>query len=243
MENNNWYHKYYIKKTYNKNYNKFLNSFSSKKTDNLMNKIELLEKNYQIKIKQIKENYKKKNFIEKLNKLSSLEILQTEMELIKILSKYCLENSILEYNFFLNSLILVKKINDILKERLNQPTIEHENDDIKLGIPRCSYKFCNFKASCSYNYNNNKKNICYQDHYVHNMISADINILLKYININNSNGNITHNKEILKSINTLCYVINHMENELKDKCMYLDKSEWESFHVTKKITTKIIKAS
>jgi hypothetical protein len=44
---------------------------------------------------------------------------------------------------------------------------------------------------------------------------------------------VIHNKEILRTINTLSYVINHMENELKAKCMYLDESEWETCHFVK----------
>ena len=50
-----------------------------------------------------------------------------------------------------------------------------------------------------------------------------------------------HNKEIIKSINTLCYVIGHMENELKNKCFYQEKKNWNNFHVSKKIINKIIK--
>ena len=247
MEKNNWYNKYYIQKEFNENYSKYLKYFKNKKEEiNLEKKINFLEKNYKIEIDELKKKFENENYINNLKNLTSLEILQNEMKLIKILSKYCLENNILDYYFFYNSLQLFSKINNILKNRLNQPTINHENEDINLGIPRCSYKFCNFKASCSYNYNNKyvkgNKNICYQDHYVHNMVSADINILIKYIELNNQDGKIKHNKEILKSINTLCYVINHMENELKEKCMYLNKSEWEKFHKTKKVINKIIKA-
>ena len=39
--------------------------------------------------------------------------------------------------------------------------------------------------------------------------------------------------ELYKSINTLSYVINHMETELKSKCMFLDESEWEKNHFVK----------
>ena len=43
---------------------------------------------------------------------------------------------------------------------------------------------------------------------------------------------IEHNKEIQKSINNF-FVISHMEQELKNKCLYQDKSDWETFHFTK----------
>ena len=44
---------------------------------------------------------------------------------------------------------------------------------------------------------------------------------------------VLHNKEILKTINTLSFVIDHMEKELKNKCMYLPELEWESCHFLK----------
>jgi len=242
MENNNWYHKYYIKNIYDEDkYNKFNKYFNNRKKNNLKEKIENIEKNYKIKISQLKINYQNKNYIDSIKNLTSLELLKIEQNIIKILSKYCLENNILEFKFFTETIKLFKKICDLLKNRLNQPTIFH--NDLDDGIPRCSYKFCNFKSSCNYNYNSKKNIICYQDHYVHNMISADIDILLKYINKKYSNTDqIIHNKEILKSINTLCYVINHMVTELNEKCLYLDKSEWDKQHTTKKVITKIIKA-
>jgi hypothetical protein len=44
---------------------------------------------------------------------------------------------------------------------------------------------------------------------------------------------VAHNKEILKTINTLAFVINHMESELKSKCMYLQENEIETHHFIK----------
>ena len=70
-------------------------------------------------------------------------------------------------------------ISEILRKRINQEKINHNIKSNK-NIPRCSYKFCNYKDSCSYHYKN-KESFCYQDHYVHNMVSADLNILINYI--------------------------------------------------------------
>ena len=68
------------------------------------------------------------------------------------------------------------------------------------------------------------------------MVSSDINILILFIKSREKFDRqyLSHNKEILKSINTLSYVIGHMENELKTKCFYLDKKEWDNFHINKK---------
>jgi hypothetical protein len=70
------------------------------------------------------------------------------------------------------------------------------------------------------------------------MVSADLKILLEYIKKKYDHiidKNILHNKEILKTINTLSFVISHMESELKSKCFYLQESEWDNFHVVKNI--------
>lgn len=246
MEKNNWFNKYYNQHNIINNtdkYNDFIKFFKNNKKIDFKKEIEKKEHEYKMKLNKIKKNYKCKDYISNLKILKSLELIQEEFTIIKILSKYCLENNYLEYYFFIQSLEILKKISNILKDRLKQPTIYHDTNDLKNGIPRCSYKFCNFKDSCTYNYSKNLQ-ICYSDHYVHNMISADLDILIKYIKLfyDNNNKNIILNKEILKSINTLCYVITHMENELKNRCFYLDKNEWELHHVTKKITDKIIRA-
>ena len=66
------------------------------------------------------------------------------------------------------------------------------------------------------------------------MVSFDIKILLDYIKHKYEATNvILHNKEILKTINTLSYVIGHMESELRTKCLYIPENEWESCHVIK----------
>jgi hypothetical protein len=70
------------------------------------------------------------------------------------------------------------------------------------------------------------------------MVSTDLKILLTYIKNKYENGKIIlHNKEILKTINTLSYVIGHMELELRTKCLYVPESEWESYHVIKHVKT------
>ena len=102
------------------------------------------------------------------------------------------------------------------------------------SIGRCSYKFCTYKDNCVYNYNSKSKILCYQDHYVHNMVSCDLKILIDYTEFKYSESKIvSHNKEILKTINTLAYVINHMENELKTKCLYNSNDNIEQWHFVK----------
>ena len=238
---NTWYNKYCNQKKIlnNKNVDQYINLF--KQSEKFINKINKLEDTFNEDIENLEKEGNNINLlIKELNLKTSLEVLQKESHIIKLLSKYALQNNNLNYTFFYNSLILLINISNILRERLKQPKLKHEDYDINTFIPRCSYKFCNFRGSCGYNYND-KKQMCYQDHYVHNMVSADLLILSEYIQLFKNNNILTHNKEILKSINTLSFVINHMEKELKSKCLYQNKNDWNNFHYTKKIVKKIIK--
>jgi len=186
---------------------------------------------------------KEQNFNENLNKLknfvnndsninyklkNSLYLIRKEQEIISLLNKYCLKNNKLDLQFMIKSLEYIFNISEILRKRLNQKEIKNrQKTDI---IQRCSYKFCKFKENCIYNYKN-KKNICYQDHYVHNMVSMDIKELLKFFRKIKSFKN--GNQNVSKSINTLNYVINHMEKELNSRCLYIDENEIENEHISK----------
>jgi len=194
--------------------------------------ININEYNYNIKIKEITELYNNTNEIDNIKKTSSLNILKKELEIIKLLTKYFLQNKIIEYNFIIISLKLLLILSEHLRIRINQKKIINKNNNNILK--RSSYKFCLYKQNCMYNYNKKCKYICYQDHYVHNMVSYDLELLINYINNNNENNN-NDNKEILKTLNTLNYVIAHMESELKTKCLYIkDENEYEQYHIINK---------
>lgn len=201
-----------------------LNSINIQKKN--IEDIDEIEINYFEKIKNIVNLYET-NFNYLPSNKKSLEILQIELETIKIISRYSLQNSTLDYNLMSKILKYLFKLSEILRQRINQPAIVISKQN-KINIIRCSYKFCNFKDSCVYNYTK-KGHSCYQNHYVHNMVSHDIMALILFIESNNIDEN-QYNKEILKSINTLSFVIGHMESELRTKCMYSDIKEWENFH-------------
>ena len=202
-----------------------------KNTTTVDNKIDNIETDYLDKIKELKLAFETENTNSIYSKKKAIEIIQKELEIIQLISKYSLQNNKLEFVFVISSLKYLLQLSEILRIKLKQPSITISKLN-KLGIIRCSYKFCNFKDSCVYNYSR-KGNCCYQDHYVHNMVSHDISALIMYLEANNVTGNntmIVHNKEILKSINTLSFVITHMESELRTKCMYMEVKDWESFH-------------
>lgn len=106
------------------------------------------------------------------------------------------------------------------------------------NIYRNSYKFCEFRHLCRFNYNKEQK--CYAHHYVYELVYMDISDILKYAN------NIDQNMmEIIKSINTITYVINHMSEELNQlkitNTQYYTEYENRSYpHVNKKQINKII---
>ena len=202
--------------------------------DILQNKVEQIENDYLIKLKMLENECININSIENYKQKNSLIILQKELDIIKLLTKYSLQNNTLEYVFFMTALKFLFDLSEILRIRIGQTEIVHDLKSINSSISRCSYKFCNYKDTCVYNYNTKNKSQCYQDHYVHRMVSADLIVLIDYISSKYTDKQpIIPNKEILKSINTLSFVINHMENELKSKCMYVEDNECEKYHFIK----------
>ncbi len=202
--------------------NKFIN--------NIDVKIEEMEVDYVIKMNEIKNTYEKEDISILYKNKTSLEILQKEVEIVKLISKYSLQNNKLEFTFIITCLKYLYALSEILRGRLKQPIINFNKTNKNSSIIRCSYKFCNYKEECSYNYGK-KGSSCYQDHFVHNMVSHDVISLIAYIESNfTSNSQILHNKEILKTINTLSFVVGHMESELRAKCLYIDPKEWEKYH-------------
>jgi hypothetical protein len=225
-------------------YNDHIARLNTKVDDKTMeNKINKIEEDYKEKLKDIMTLCKNSNKIDELKSKQSLVILQKELDIIKLITKYTLQNKDLDYNFFIDCLNILLILSETLRVRLGQKEILHDknnnpNNISERGsnsITRCSYKFCSYQDNCTYNYNLKTKNLCYQDHYVHNMVSADLKILLNYIKnkLNMNDIVILHNKEILKTINTLSFVIGHMESELRTKCLYLPENEWETCHVVK----------
>ena len=234
-----WFTKYYNATSKmvvdDKEFLKLTNILKNQNDQNVVQvKIAQIETDYLEKLKEIESLCSNEKEIDNLKSINSLSILQKELEIIKLLTKYSLQNNKLDYVFFTDTLKLLLTLSETLRIRIGQPEINIEkktyNDD---NISRCSYKFCSYKDSCNYNYNKSK-NLCYQDHYVHNMVSGDLRILVDYIEQKYGESKIvSHNKEILKTINTLSFVINHMENELKTKCMYLPENEIENYHFIK----------
>ena len=95
--------------------NKFIN--------NIDVKIEELEIDYYSKMNEIKNTYETQNINELYKNKLSLEILQKEVEIIKLISKYSLQNNKLEYVFIITSLKYLYSLSEILRNRLKQAPI------------------------------------------------------------------------------------------------------------------------
>jgi hypothetical protein len=232
MEQNEWLENFFNKSSLNmtNEIEKIMNS--NKFINNIDVKIDEMEIDFMSKMHEIKNTFEKNNINELYSNKSSLEVLQKEVEIIKLISKYSLQNNKLEFEFITTCLKYLFSLSELLRNRLHQPPININKNGKTINISRCSYKFCNYKEECAYNYNFGKKtNQCYQDHYVHNMVSHDVISLITYIENNYKiNSLILHNKEILKTVNTLSFVIGHMEGELRAKCLYNEPKDWEKFH-------------
>jgi hypothetical protein len=180
----------------------------------------------------------------------NIDSYQNHYELIKeqnlisaYLDKYILQNNIISKSFVVKILDWLLDTAMHLSRKLNlEPQYHNITNLIGLqNIPRCSYKFCSFKENCTYNYDTTK-NGCYSDHYVYNMLTADIKVIKDYIIQNHPNDEkITYNKELLKCINTLNFVIKHMYDEYNVICMTIDPSQYNKYFVNNKIVEKKFK--
>jgi len=102
-----------------------------------------------------------------------------------------------------------------LSDKIGLQIFYHKYNLSDKNLPRSSYKFCNFNYECNFNYNCKKNNGCYAQHYVTNLVYADIDALYNFIKFKDIKDD-SFIDEIKKTINTLHYVINHMYEELKN---------------------------
>jgi hypothetical protein len=170
--------------------------------------------------------------IDNFKKYTALEILKKQDLVSSYISK-SIQNNMINKNFFIDCIKFLRNTSEFLSKKINQSNFSHNTEYIKKDkIIRSSYKFCNYKHNCSYNYDKGKKG-CYADHYPHNMIFADCNSLLFCINKYYHNEIEIQNKEIVRCINTISYVIRHMYDELNNLCLYCKKNDHDKHHFIK----------
>lgn len=148
-----------------------------------------------------------------MDKLNDIEILRNQLIILQYLKKI-IKISI-EKKELINKQNYIEKFKwlcDSATKLANKLGLNVSMNNIKKKskvLYRSSYNFCKKGHNCEFNYGNAKKK-CKGHHYLHNLIVLDVHMLINYIE-NKECDNI----EILKSINTLSYVITHMYDELK----------------------------
>lgn len=200
------------------------NSLSDKKlVGSINNKISTNEKN--ISIEKILES--------DIKKINDITLLEYENILCIDLRK-CVKNMLESYNkeplnidTFITKLEWLKMTSKYLSEKIGQSPYQNENKSNKM-FQRSSYKFCNFNYECEFNYNAKKYTGCFAQHYVHNIVYADlvtlINCIKKLYQSNEFKISLDQLKELKKTTSTLSFVINHMFEELKNIQTASDKT-------------------
>lgn len=219
-----WNKKYNISKIEEVNYNELIEKAKNKESNLNLEILDKLEEDYDNQIKKIGEL--DLNNLGELLKKCSYDLICEEYSLMKIFSKYSLEKNKYDRLFLVKILKILFKISEELRHRLRQKEISHKIRE--RTIVRCSYKFCNYGSSCDYHY---KYKRCKNHHFVHNMVSADIKVLINYF-LSIKDDEFSSNKDVVTSVNTILYVISHMKTELEENCIYLNrvKEDWEKFH-------------
>lgn len=179
-----------------------LNIYENKDTNEenvIKNNVENQEKKYN----------EMKKFVDNLTdiKLIKEEKIKVLFDLINFLSHYIKFNNVINKNYFkkiLNHIYTLSK-----NEAINL------KQQIQFKKSRNSYKFCQYSENCNHYYKYGK---CDNDHYVYNKVTEDINLLSKTTNKYPDEFN--NNKNIVKFINTLLFVIDHMKTEHINKNCY-----------------------
>ena len=95
-------------------------------------------------------------------------------------------------------------------------------------IPRSSYQFCSHRHECEFNYDHEKHKGCFAQHFVHNLVWEDINVLISYLNSADNFEQVNFN-QIKKCIDTLSFVLNHMATELTN-LQYFNPGKVDQLH-------------
>lgn len=146
------------------------------------------------------------------SKLSELEILKYQTYIASQIKKYiltCVENNEIQHDILqhIPKLEWLLSTSSYLSNKRNLKEIKTKRKSCD-GIQRNSYEFCEYNHNCTYN----KNGKCTKKHFVHNYVNSEIFELIRYLsNDKIKNKNI---KEIYTSINTICYILNHMKEEL-----------------------------
>jgi hypothetical protein len=113
----NWYNNFYIENSKLNINEKYIEKLNTKVQDkNIESKVNKIEEEYQENLKKLTELCSNNNTIELFKNSNSLVIIQKELEIIKILTKYMLQNNDLSYDFFISCLNILYELSEILRK-------------------------------------------------------------------------------------------------------------------------------
>jgi len=157
--------------------------------------------------------------------IDDMTLLEWQVYLSSNLKKYikqCAESTDrhnkLDYNLHISKFEWLARASKFLSDKLGLIITNHKmnNFDVQKGvIPRSSYKFCEYNYDCQFNYKE-KYNGCYAQHFVHNLVFADISAMIYYLKANYEAGKEYNYDELVKCITTISYVIKHMYEEFSN---------------------------
>jgi len=167
----------------------------------------------------------------KCNEICDVTVLKYQTIIIDDIKK-ALKSSNKNYDDILNKLNWLLYASKYLSDELGLQLFCHKDATKHNIIQRSSYKFCTYNFECQYNYNIKKHCGCYAQHYVHNLVYADIEISKKYLEfIIQNNLTLQENiDELRKTINTISFVIGHMHDELQNAAKY-NFFNMENYHM------------
>jgi hypothetical protein len=174
----------------------------------------------------------------KVTELSDSDILKYQTfissELKKKIKEHTENKTDISSDFFLENIKWIFEGTALLSEKLG---LENIKFNPKNGLQRSSYKFCEHGCYCEYNYNLKKHKWCFSKHYVYNILKADLESLIWYLEKTDDEISIS---ELRKSSHTISFVINHMYEELR-QIESLKNDTTGKYHIERTPTGKVSK--
>lgn len=168
-------------------------------------------------------------------KLCERKLMEYQNIMANTLKKYikqCMENNEnIDLNLHKGKFKWLSDVNKYLSSKLKLPHMPIKSSNNEM-ITRSSYKFCEYSYDCEFNYpkDNRKTRGCYKQHFVYNFLKSDIDSILLYLEkIENNKIDINY-EELNKCMNTICYVINKMKDELENLHFRYGKN-YKQYHV------------
>ena len=174
---------------------------------------------------------------------SGIDKLKYQSLMTDYLKQYIHSKDQFDINHVLEVLDWILRISDHFCNKMGLERLHHgfkkRSSD---SIARSSYRFCSQGYDCQYHYELDKYSGCRSQHYVHNIVYADIEALISYLQKVKHGWTKLNYQEVITSLNTISFVVNHMYKEL----YYVDfyhQGQSEKYHQVRQYvhshTTKV----